>query len=127
MSTPYTSSLLIIAQQITIYLGMFILIAGLFGGVLNLIVLLSLRTFRQSSCSFYLTSMPFANIGHLIFNLIPFIFTNGYGIDWSATSIIYCKLKFYFIQLWLLTSFTCMCLATIDQYLATCFNPYWHR
>ncbi len=127
MSASYTPFLTIISQQVTIYLGMFILIAGLFGGLLNLIVLLSLKTFRQCSCAFYLTAMSFANIAHLIFSLIPYIFIYGYNIDWSSNSMIYCKLRFYFVQLWLLTSFTCMCLATIDQFLATCFNPYWHR
>jgi len=62
-----------------------------------------------------------------MFNFIPHIFINGYGIDWSSNSMIFCKLRFYFVQLWLLTSFICICLATIDQFLATYFNPYWHR
>ena len=120
-------SLPVITQQLTIYAGTIILILGLIGGILNLIVFLSLKIFRENSCAFYLTALSFVNITHLIFSLIPYIFIVGYGIDWSSTSMVFCKLRFYFVQLWLLTSFTCMCLATIDQYLATCINPAWHR
>ncbi|CAF4308738.1 unnamed protein product, partial [Adineta steineri] len=65
MSASYISSLNFIAQQMTIYLGIPILISGLIGGLINVIVFLSLQTFRQNSCAFYLTVMSIVNIGHL--------------------------------------------------------------
>lgn len=122
-----TSIFSIISQQITIYLDSFILITGFFGGVLNLTIFLSLQTFRQNSCAFYLTAMSGFNIAHLSTSLLSHILINGFGIDWTATSLVYCKIRYYTIQLWLLSSFSCMCLATIDQFLATCSNPFWHR
>lgn len=116
-----------LTQQVTIYSGLFILTVGLVGGVLNIIVFLSLRTFRHNSCGFYLTLMSFANLLHLTTALFPHIVSYGFGIDWPAQNGSYCKARFYFFQLFLLTSLTCISLATIDQFLATCFNPLWHR
>ncbi|CAF3107505.1 unnamed protein product [Rotaria sp. Silwood2] len=127
MSTATISIFTILSHQVTIYLGLFILITGCFGGLLNIIIFLSLQTFRQNSCAFYLTAMSFANIAHLTNSLLSHIIIYGYGIDWPAKSIIYCKIRFFSIQLFLLTSLTCMCFATLDQFLATCFNPFWHR
>jgi hypothetical protein len=127
MSTSSISTLAIASQQVTIYLGLTILIAGCVGGVLNIIVFLSLKTFRKSSCAFYLTAMSFANIMHLSISLLPQILIYGFGIDLPSISLTYCKFRVYFIQLWILTSFTCMCLATLDQFLVTYFNPFWHR
>ena len=42
------TSLAYISQQVAIYGGMFILITGLFGGILNCVIFLSLRTFRET-------------------------------------------------------------------------------
>ncbi|UJR38063.1 hypothetical protein I4U23_030744 [Adineta vaga] len=54
----------------TICLGIPFLIAGLLGACLNIIVFLSLKTFRQSSCAFFLTIMSFVNIGQLLTGLL---------------------------------------------------------
>ena len=106
---------------------MFILIAGMIGNILNIFVFLSLKTFRENSCAFYLTAMSFLNIGQLIISLFPRIMNLWFAIDWSLASLAYCKIRMYFFQVCSLTSFTCMCLATIDQFLATCTHPRWQR
>ncbi|CAF1560880.1 unnamed protein product [Rotaria magnacalcarata] len=111
----------------TIYLGLFILVIDFFGGILNIIVFLSLQTFRQNSCSFYLAAMSFVNITHLTNSLPTHVFIFGFGIDLTGSALFYCKIRFFLIELWLLTSFTCMCFATVDQFLATSFSPFWHR
>jgi len=127
MSNVNTSSLIFAAQQVTIYMGIPTLIAGLIGEILNCIVFLSLKTFRENSCAFYLTIMSFVNIGQLLTSLLPRIMINGFDIDWTHTSSFYCKFRIYILQLSTLMSATCMCLATIDQFFATCFNPRWQR
>jgi hypothetical protein len=60
------SSLAFDTEEITIYLGTFYLITGVIGGFLNIIVFLSLKTFRQSSCAFYLMLMSIVNVGELL-------------------------------------------------------------
>ena len=122
-----STSLAFISQQVVIYVGLFLFIAGLIGGPLVLLVFLSLKTYRESSCAFYLTVMSFVNIFHLFTGLLTFIMINGFGISWTNMSLFYCKFRIFYVQLCVLTSLTCMCFATIDQFLATCSNPRWHR
>jgi hypothetical protein len=65
------------------------------------------------------------NIGQLITGLLTRIMISGFDIDWIQFSLFYCKFRTYFFQVTSLTSLTCLCLATIDQYLATCTRPHW--
>ena len=127
MSSSIVSSLSYIGKEITIYLGTFSLVAGVVGGFLIIVVLLSLRTFRESPCAFYLTIMSIVNIGQMLTGLLSRIMTTGFNIDWSETSLFFCKFRYYCFQICLSTSMTCICLATIDQYLATCTRPRWQR
>ena len=127
MSTTVASSLTLVGQQSTIYLGIFIFLAGIIGNLLIILIFLSLQTFRQSSCTFYLTIMSIVNIGQLLTGLLSRIMIGGLDIDWTLTSLFYCKIRAYFIQVSSLISMTCMCLATIDQYFATCSRPQWQQ
>jgi hypothetical protein len=127
MSSSTASSLAFASQQVVIYIGLFIFIGGIIGGPLVLTVFLTLHTFRQNSCAFYLTVMSFVNTIHLFTGLLTFIMSNGFGINWTDMSLFYCKFRAFYVQLSILTSFTCLCLATIDQFLATCPNPRWHQ
>jgi hypothetical protein len=104
-------------------MGIPILVAGLLGGVCNIIVFVSLRTFRQSSCAFYLMIMSVVNLGQLLMGLTIRIMIYSFGIDWTQSSLFYCKFRNYSLQPCVLTSLTCMFLATVDQFFATCSNP----
>ncbi len=115
------------SQQLVIYAGSFLFIAGIIGGPLVILVFLSLRTFRQSSCALYLAIMSSVNILHLFTGLLTFMMINGFMINWLNRSIFYCKFRLFLVQWCVLLSLTCMCFAVIDQFLATCFNPRWHR
>jgi len=125
MSSSTSSSLTFIGQQITIYGGFIIIITGVLGNLINSIVFLSLKTFRQSSCAFYLTIMSIVNIGQLLAGLLSRVIIYGYGIDWTTKSVFFCKFRVPFFELCALMSYACLCLATIDQYLATCTRPRW--
>jgi len=127
MSSSTNSSLPFIGQQITIYGGIMIMAAGILGNLINIIVFLSLETFRQSSCAFYLTIMSIVNIGQLLSGLLSRIMIAGFTIDWTQMSIFYCKFRITFFQLCSLMSYACLCLATIDQYFATCTRPRWQQ
>ncbi|CAF4709961.1 unnamed protein product [Rotaria sp. Silwood1] len=95
----------LISRRVTVYLGTPIFVLGVIGGFLNVIVFLSLKTFRQSSCAFYLNIMAMVSIGYLLTGLLTFIMIEG------------------FVHVCMLIGFTCLCLATIDQFLATCSSP----
>jgi hypothetical protein len=127
MSSSIISSLTFISQQVNIYFGITILASGTLGGILNIIVFLSLQTFRRSSCAFYLTIMSIVNLGQLYTGLFTRIMITGFNIDWTQQSLVYCKLRVLIFQLCTIISFTCLCLATIDQYFATCSRPRWQQ
>ncbi|CAF1110335.1 unnamed protein product [Rotaria sordida] len=102
-SSSFIATLGFVTRQINIFAGTSIFIAGVIGGLLTTIVFLSLRTFRDSPCAFYLSVMSFVNIGQLLTGLLSRITTNMSGIDWTQLSL------FYY------------------QYLATCQRPRWQR
>lgn len=127
MSTIDTSYIQYFVQQVTIYMGIPILFAGIIGEILNCIVFLSLKTFRENTCAFYLIIMSFVNIGQLLSSLLPRIMITGFNVDWTEMSSWYCKFRVYILQLCTLMSYTCMSLATIDQFFATCSNSRWQQ
>jgi hypothetical protein len=126
-SSAITASRIFAAQEVLLYGGISVLIIGLIGGILNIIVFLSLKTFRQNSCAFYLTIMSIVNIGQLLTGLLSRITMSGFAIDWTQSSLFYCKFRYFVFQACTLLSFTCICLATIDQYFATCTRPRWQQ
>ena len=120
-------SLTYMSQQITIYWGSFILISGLLGGMINCIVFLSLKTLRRNSCAFYLTLMSIFNMGQLVASVLSRILITGFNIDLTEKSFFYCKFRTILLHFCSLMSFTCLCLATIDQFLATSSHRRWQQ
>ena len=57
----------------------------------------------------------------------PRVLITGFAIDWTILSLTYCKFRVTFAQLCTLMSYACLCLATIDQYFATCTRPRWQQ
>lgn len=95
-------------------------IIGVVGDLLTIVVFLSLKTFRDNSCSFYLLLMSIFNIINLCWGLLSRILMTGFGIDWTLTSSLYCSFRWFCLYIGILSSFTMISLATIDQYLSTC-------
>ena len=127
MPSSTVLSLNSVSRQINIYFGMTVLVAGVIGGLLNVVIFLSLRTFRQTPCGFYLVIMSIFNIGQLFTGLLSRVMISGFNIDWTTTSLFYCKVRLLMFQLCTTVSYTCLCLATIDQYFATCSRPRWQQ
>ncbi|CAF1135706.1 unnamed protein product [Adineta steineri] len=122
-----TSSFDYASQQAAIYLNGFNLAIGIPGGFLNILVFLSLKTFRENTCSFYLIIVSCLNVGQLLLGALSRFVISGFSIDWTIMSRPYCKLRIYLFQTFSLITLTCMCLATIDQYFATCKRVRWQK
>ncbi|CAF1094732.1 unnamed protein product [Rotaria sp. Silwood1] len=71
--------------------------------------------------------MSCVNIGQLLTGCFSRIMITGYNIDWTETSLFYCKSRWFFFQTFTLTSYACMCFAIIDQYLATSTYRRWQQ
>ena len=118
MSSSTANHLTYISQQITIYFGCFVVIMGIFGGVLSIVVLVSLKTFRETSCAFYLTVASVAAVCQLLNTSLSRILVSGFTIDPTISSLFYCKFRSYLSQAFNLIFLTCMCLCSIDQFLS---------
>lgn len=127
MSASLISTLLQANNKIIAYGGISIFLLGVVGNVLNVTVFLSLKTFRESSCAFYLTVLSIVNIGQLFTSLLTRIMITAFNIDWTQSSLIYCKFRSFAFQTTSMISFSCISLATIDQYFETCSRVQWHR
>lgn len=127
LATVTTTTLDLVVQQLSIYFGIPTLFIGIIGNAFNIIVFLSLHTFRQNSCVFYLTIMSIVNIFQLATGLFTRILISGFDIDWTLSSLFFCKFRNFLFQTSSLISFTCITLATIDQYLATSPNQNWQQ
>jgi hypothetical protein len=114
-------------KQVTIYLGIPILVAGVIGDILCVIVFTSLHTFRNKPCSFYLTCASFVNIGQLLTGFLTRILLTGYTLNLTTESLFFCKFRPWLVQACYLISLTCICLATIDIFLATSARPSWQQ
>ncbi len=112
-------SLLYISQQLTIYCGFIFLIAGLFGNSMNIFIFSSVKTYRRTPCTFYCLVGSIFNNLYILINLTSRIASVGYGFDLTTTSISWCKARQFFILTLSMITFTCACLAIIDQFLVT--------
>jgi len=121
MSTA--DSLNFISQQIHIYFGLSILIFGVIGGILNVIIFTTLKTFRETTCAFYLTAVSIVNTGQLLIALFVRVLSEGFQTDIRNISWV-CKIQIYMAGWCILVSMTVMCLATIDQYVS--MSKYRH-
>src|SRR5690348_116079 len=93
MASSFIASINFAIKEIIIYTAIPAFIMGVIGGFLNVIVFLSLKTFRQSSCAFYLMVMSIFDIGRFFSNALAYIVRWGFGIDWGLTSLFFCKIR----------------------------------
>lgn len=98
MSSPSAAALIYISEQITIYFGCFVLISGVLGGILAIIVLLSWKTFRDTSCAFYLTIACGTAVCQLLTTVLSRVIISGFGIDLTVLSLFFCKFRSYLSQ-----------------------------
>jgi hypothetical protein len=118
MSSNIVDSLRFATQQSIIYIGFVALVGGVIGNILNIIIFTSLKTFRQTSCAFYLTIASAVNIAQLLSGLMARIFITGYHIDLTQTSLFLCKIRSYIWTNCVLFWLTCLCFVAIDQFVS---------
>jgi hypothetical protein len=98
-----------IIRQMNIYIGLFIYITGLIGSLLNIIVFTSLKTFRETSCGFYLAVTSFFNVGQTLFALTTRILDSGFSIN--VTNVLVVQEPHI--------SGTIVCSTLVDQYVVS--------
>ncbi|CAF1512217.1 unnamed protein product [Adineta ricciae] len=127
MSSEYIALLFYIRSQFATYVSIPICILCSISELFSIIVFLSLKTFRQSSCAFYLMIMSVFNFIRLVFGTSLIIISTAFPINWTPVLLYYCQLRTSIIGLCYLGAITTLCLAVIDQYFATSARPQWQR
>ncbi|CAF0927637.1 unnamed protein product [Adineta steineri] len=113
-----TQDILIFAtRQVHIYFGLAMTILGVIGGIFNIIIFTTLKTFRETTCAFYLTAVSVVNIIQLLIVLFVRVLSEGFSTDIRRTSWV-CKIQIYMAVCCRMVSMTYVCLATIDQFLS---------
>jgi hypothetical protein len=117
-------TIVFITYFISVYIGYFILITGLIGNLVNVLVFTQLKIFRRKPSAFYLTAASIVDCCQLIVSTAIRVTTSAFGFDPTRTSLVWCKLRIYFIQVATITSTTTICFAGIDQYLSACYYAH---
>ena len=103
------------------------LIPGVIGNAINIVIFSSTHTYRKTPASFFFLIGSIASLLHLSLSLTSRILSIGYGIDTAGGSLVVCKIRSHLIPTLPLFSFTCTCLASIDQFLSTSRYPSLRR
>ncbi|CAF3457082.1 unnamed protein product [Rotaria sp. Silwood1] len=115
-------SLVYIAQQYTLYVGLLLFIMGVFGNLMVLLIFSMDRQYRTTPCTFYFLIASVHDFLLILVVLGLRLVTVGFGIDLTRMSVIWCKARYYFFSTWAGILLTCQCLATLDQFLVTSKN-----
>lgn len=102
-----------ILNQFTIYVGSLFLIAGVLGNLINAGVFFKNNLQNPSTLLLFLASCM--NFLYITVGLLTRILAAGLNVDVASNSLGWCKARFYLLQLWSLSSVSCICYATIDQ------------
>ncbi|CAF3334510.1 unnamed protein product [Rotaria sp. Silwood2] len=113
-----------ISQLFTIYVSFIILFAGIFGHITIIFILTRFKIFRGNPSAFFLITESSIDLLELTIILTSRIAINGFLNDLTQTSLVWCKLRAFFIQSLTLISLSIVCCAAIDQYLSTSYYAF---
>lgn len=115
-------SLLYTAQVLYNDVGAILLFIGIIGNTINIFIFSSVQNYRTTPCTFCFLVEAVNNILHLTINFITHIIIITSGINITDTSVVWCKIRYFLIAFLPFNSFTCSCLAVIDQFFVTSAN-----
>ncbi|UJR11413.1 hypothetical protein I4U23_015593 [Adineta vaga] len=100
-------------------LGLPMLLAGIIGNTINIFTFIKLGYYRENSCSLYILSRSIFDLTLLITGLGTRILSQSFQIDFTLTNHLWCKLRVPIIYINTLSSYTFLCLQSIDAFLVT--------
>ncbi|CAF1030382.1 unnamed protein product [Adineta ricciae] len=123
-STDIATSILFVSKQLAIYGYLLILIAGVIGNIMNILVFSCYKLFRRNHCAFYLLAQTIIDCCLLVIALSFRILELAFTIDYTRTSVVWCKLRPMIAHTLTLLTFSAICFAAIDQYLSTNYHAW---
>ena len=116
--TTTQSSLTVIQNLITQYTFTIIFILGNFSNLANILVFLQ-KSLRTTACSWYFILVSLGHLVFLYFGCLTRIITAWTNQDLTRISIIYCRIRIYFLTISLLTARYFLCFISIDRWMIT--------
>jgi hypothetical protein len=107
------------ARQYTLTSGYILFAFGIIGNALNVLVFTQLKLFRGNRCAFYLTVESIASFLYQLFYISLTILTSIYGDDGSGRFPSWCKVRYIFVQTFLLITYYMISCAAVDQFFST--------
>lgn len=121
------AQLQLISQYTNTTLGFLILICGVVGNLLNILTLITLGNYRHNASSLYTLAKSFFDLTALFMGLFTLILSRGLRIDAMSTNLVWCKTRIPLLYISAFGSYTCLCLQSIDTFLATSHSAYWRQ
>lgn len=113
-------------NEIYQYILTAIFILGVFSNTINIVVFLQ-KNLRSNACSWYFMTVSMGHLIFLFFGCLPRIITAWTNFDLTRTSIIFCKVRAYFLACGLLISRHFLCMICIDRWMVTSRSAWLRR
>ncbi|CAF2131931.1 unnamed protein product [Rotaria magnacalcarata] len=112
-----------LAKLANIYLDLSIFIGGTLGNLLHNF----LRPNRRNSCVFLFLFSSLMNCIALFYGLFARILSDGFDSYWSTINRIWCKSRVALTPTTFLISLTCICLASMNRFFASCRQEKYRK
>jgi hypothetical protein len=109
----------LVAEYLCFTLGFVILIGGTVGNCLNILVFVTFAHYKNNACSLYMLAGSVFDLLFLLLGLNTRIISQGFNIDLTLISRVWCKLRSSLLDILSLCSFTCLCLQSMDVFFYT--------
>lgn len=121
------TQLQLISQNVNTAFGFLILALGVVGNLLNILTFSMLKNYRHNASSLYMLAKSYFDLIALFAGLFTLILARCLRIDSMATNYIWCKTRIPILYISAFNSYTCLCLQSIDTFLATSDSARWRQ
>ena len=123
----FVVQLQLISQYLSITLCFIIFIAGTIGNLLNILIFVNLKNYRHNPCSLYMLAGSITDTIFAVIGLVTRALSDGFQIDFTVRSQVWCKLRPYILITSSLCTFSFIWLQSIDAYFASSRSPIWRQ
>ncbi|CAF1301831.1 unnamed protein product [Adineta steineri] len=105
----------------SLILGFILLIGGVLGNILNILVFMKVKNYKNNACSLYMFVRTFIDLYILLTGLTTRILATGFQIDFTLMNRIWCKTRLGLSNINSESTYTLICLQAIDAFM--CSSP----
>ena len=115
-----------VSDLLNIYWGFFLFLFGLLG-ILGNVLVLRHPPLRSNSCCTYMLAGSIASLIEIVFGLSDRIISKGLHVDWTSSSMAWCKIRHFLSSCGSLIALSCLVMSVVDRFLSICRKIKWRR